>query len=94
MNVIEEIHLSFYRVSLTDEVSTREKGVKDAQSMVEDSRQLAVQARRDRQVLEKLKDRHLQKHRREAEAREQKEMDELALYSHNGRIKPLQPSLV
>lgn len=94
LDVVEEMHLSFYLVTLSEEISTQEKGVNDARLRVEDRRNLAIEARREKQVLEKLKERHRQNHRRETEAREQKEMDELALYSYIRGAKPLQPRLV
>jgi flagellar FliJ protein len=76
------MHLSFYRVSLSDKIITRTEDVGRAAVMVEDSRIKAVQARQDRQVIEKIKDKQLCNFRREEEAREQKFVDEMALYSH------------
>lgn len=91
LDVFEGLHLSFYRTSLSEKINGQEKDVSEAGLLVENRRNEAVQARQERQVMEKLKDRHLQNHRREAAAREQKEVDELALYTHPRRVKQLQP---
>lgn len=76
------MHLSFYRESLNEKITLQEEDVSQAAEAVEERRQKAVQARQDRQVIEKIKDKHLRNYRREEEAREQKLVDELALYSH------------
>lgn len=89
MDVFEVMHLSFYRASLSKKISSQEVSVKKAGLMVENKRNEAIQARQDRQVMEKLKDKHLQNYRREAEVREQKEVDELALYAHLRRNKKI-----
>lgn len=89
MDVFEVMHLSFYRASLSKKISSQEVSVKKAGLMVENKRSEAIQARQDRQVMEKLKDKHLQNYRREAEVREQKEVDELALYAHLRRNKKI-----
>lgn len=76
------MHLSFYRESLSERIVFQEKEVSRAAMAVEDSRRKAVQARQDRQVIEKIRDKHLSRHMREEEAREQKFIDEMSLYSH------------
>ncbi len=74
------ISLSFYRASLSGKINSREKDVKMAGMIVDNRRREAVQARRDRQILEKLKDKHRQSFMREENAREQKLVDEMASY--------------
>ena len=91
LDIFEVMHLSFYRTSLSAKISDQEKGVRKAGLMVEDKRNEAIQVRQDRQVMEKLRDKHLQNYRREAALREQKEVDELALYAHLRRVKQLRP---
>jgi len=82
IDVFEYMHLNFYRESLREKIISQGEGVNDAANTVEHSRQAAVQARQERQAIEKLKEKHLQRHKREEEAREQKLVDEMALYSH------------
>jgi len=82
INVLEEMHISFYRQSLSERIARQEKEVSRAAMAVEDSRRKAVQARQDRQVIEKIREKQLYIHRREEEAKEQKLVDEMALYSH------------
>lgn len=76
------MHLSFYRESLSEKIINQEKGISNAAMAVEDSRKKAVQARQDRQVIEKIREKHLYNYQREEELREQKLVDEMALYSH------------
>lgn len=54
---------------------------------MENRRSAAVQARQERQVVEKLKELQWQAYRREEAVREQKVSDELALYTHLKRDK-------
>lgn len=82
INVYAEMHLSFYRESLSEKIVVQEEDVNKAAIAVEDRRQKAVQARQNRQVIEKIKDKHLCNYKRMVEAREQKLVDEMALYSH------------
>ncbi|MFX4261952.1 flagellar export protein FliJ [Pelotomaculum propionicicum] len=82
IDVFEEMQLSFYRESLSEKIITQAEDVGKAAVAVEERRKKAVQARQDRQVIEKLKDKHLDNYRRAEEAREQKLVDEMALYSH------------
>jgi flagellar FliJ protein len=85
--VFEEMHLSFYRESLSEKIVSQEEGVGKAAMAVEDSRKKAVQARQDRQVIEKIREKHLYNYQREEELREQKLVDEMALYSHFRSVK-------
>lgn len=82
IDVFANMHLYFYRESLSEKIISQEEDVNDAANAVEHSRQAAVQARQERQTIEKLKEKHLQRYKREEEAREQKLVDEMALYSH------------
>jgi flagellar FliJ protein len=82
IDVFENMHLNFYRESLSEKITAQEEDVYYAANAVEHSRQEAVQARQERQAIEKLKEKHLQKHKLEEEAREQKIVDEMALYAH------------
>lgn len=94
MDVFEGLHLSFYRAALSEKINCQQIDVSKACLMVEDKRNEAVRARQERQVIEKIKDKDLKNYRREAEAREQKEVDELALYAHLRRKRQLQPITV
>ena len=87
LDVLEEMHLSFYRGYLGKKIDVQEREVEKAGLLVENSRYKAVQARQERQVIEKLKDKQLQNYMQEAAAREQKEVDELALYAYLRRMK-------
>ncbi|TEB11155.1 flagellar export protein FliJ [Pelotomaculum propionicicum] len=82
IDVFENMHLDLYREFLSKKIISQEKDVNDAANALEHSRQAAVQARQERQAIEKLKEKHLRIHKREEEAKEQKLVDELALYSH------------
>lgn len=87
IDVFEEMQLSFYRESLSEKIVTREEEVSKAAMAVEDRRKKAVQARQERQAIEKIKDKHLYNYKREEAAREQKLVDEMALYSHFRTVK-------
>lgn len=82
IDVFAEMHLSFYRESLSEKITGQKEDVNRAAQEVEDTRKKAVQARQDRQAIEKIKDKHLYNYHRAEEAREQKLVDEMALYSH------------
>lgn len=94
LDIFEVLHKSFYRTSLSVKINDQEEDVKKAGHTVDNKRHEAIQARQDRQVIEKLKDKHLLDFRREAEVREQKEVDELALYAHQRRNKRIHSSTV
>lgn len=94
MDVFEEMHLSFYQTSLIKKINDQEKDVSTAALIVDNRRNEAVQARQERQVVEKLKEKDLQNYKREVNAREQKEVDELALYAYLRRKKQFQPGTV
>jgi len=82
LDIFEGLHLAFYRTSLNKKINGQQIDVSKAWLLVEDKRNEAVRARQERQAIEKLKDKDLKNYRREAKAREQKEVDELALYAH------------
>ncbi|HBC93796.1 MAG TPA: flagellar export protein FliJ [Pelotomaculum sp.] len=75
----------FYRVSVNEKIKIQEKGVSEAGLIVEHKRDEAVQARQERQALDKLKEQCLQNYRREMADREQKEVDELSLSIYHRR---------
>lgn len=79
-------HLFFYRVSLRTKISAQEREAKIAGRRVEYKRNQAVQARRERLVMETLKDKCLANYKFEADAKEQKEVDEMALYAYQRRL--------
>lgn len=89
VDVLGVAYLSFYRASLNRKIDMQEKDVNNAGLVVENKRNAAVQARQERQVIEMLKDKHLMNYKQEAAAREQKEVDELALYAHQRRMEKL-----
>lgn len=82
MNVLEEMHLAYYRVSLHRKIKTQEQNVKRAGINVDKKRGAAVAARQEKQVMERLREKQLDRHLREEADREQKATDELALYAH------------
>jgi flagellar FliJ protein len=82
IDVFEVMHLSFYLESLSEKIVCQKEDVNRAAVVVEDNRNKAVQARQDRQVMEKIRDKHQNNFHREEEIREQKLVDEMALYSH------------
>ncbi|BAF60265.1 MAG: flagellar export protein FliJ [Pelotomaculum sp.] len=88
MDVFEEMHLHFYRMSLKGRMAVQEKSVKTAGHTVEKRRSEVIKARQERQVMEKLKERQLQNFNHEMAVKEQKEMDELAgnAYRHRGGV--------
>jgi len=89
VDVLGVEYLSFYRASLSKKISVQENDVSNAGLVVENKRHAAVQARQERQVIETLKDKHLMNYKRETAAREQKEVDELALYAHQRQEKQI-----
>lgn len=91
MDVFEVMHLSFYRSSLSQKINSQEQEVAEACRTLDFKRDEAVQARQDRQIIEKIKDKDLTEYKRDAEVREQKEADELALYAHLRRIRQARP---
>jgi flagellar FliJ protein len=82
IDVFEVMHLTFYRESLSEKIVCQKEDVSRAALKVEDKRNKAVQARQERQIMEKIRDKHMNNFHREEEAREQKFVDEMALYSH------------
>ncbi|MDF9409303.1 flagellar export protein FliJ [Pelotomaculum isophthalicicum JI] len=88
-DVLGVAYLSFYRASLNKKIDIQEKDVSNAGLVVESRRNAAVRARQERQVIEMLKDKHLMNYKREVAAREQKEVDELALYAYQRRLDNL-----
>ncbi|MCL6635888.1 MAG: flagellar export protein FliJ [Peptococcaceae bacterium] len=90
LDIFEEMHLCFYRTSLRKKADRQERDVAGAGRALEERRNQAVQARRERQVIERLKEKHLEVFRREEAAREQKLVDELALYAHLRLARQLQ----
>lgn len=94
LDVFEVMHLSFYRTSLSQKINSREQEVAEARRRLDFKRSEAVQARQDRQIIEKIKDKDLTDYKREVEVREQKESDELALYAHLRRIRQARSGVV
>lgn len=93
LDLFEARQLSLYRTYLDDKIKLQEKDVNNAGLIVEHKRDKVVQARQERQAIEKLKDQHLQIYLREMADREQKEVDELSLNAYQRRIRQLQPHL-
>ena len=79
------MQLSFYSASVTRKINSQEKAVNEAGFAVERKREEAVEARRGRQVIEKIKERKLEDFKRDEIQRELKELDELALYAFQRR---------
>lgn len=86
LDVLEVMNFSLYRTSLTKKISSQERDVREAGLVVEYRRGEAVRARQELQVMEKLKDKQYEIYKSEEAAREQKEVDELALYAYQ-RVK-------
>jgi flagellar FliJ protein len=84
-DVFERAYSSTYRAFLNTKIDAQEDEAKLAQKTVERKRHVAVKARQERQVMEKLKDRHYLYFQQEEAQREQKEVDELALYAYQLR---------
>lgn len=78
MDYFEIRQLLFYRTSINEKIKVQEKGVNEAGLIVAHKRDEAVQARQERQALDKLKEKQLQNYWREMADREQKEVDELS----------------
>jgi flagellar FliJ protein len=91
MDFFEVRQLSLYRSHLDAKIRAQEKDVQKAGFIVENKRDGVVQARQERQAIEKLKEQHLQDYKREMAGREQKEIDELSLNAYQRRIKQLHP---
>lgn len=89
VQVLGVTYLSFYRSSLNNKIIRQEKDTQKASRMVDRKRDEAVQARQKRQVIEMLKDKQFTDYRREADAKEQKEVDELALYAYQRHLDNL-----
>jgi len=79
---LDVVYLSFYRASLNTKIDAQEHEVVLAGKVVDRKRDVAIKARQDREVMEKLKDKHYMNYRSEEAMREQKEIDELALYAY------------
>lgn len=75
-DLAENLRLSFYRESLASARRCQEEEVSRAGTRVEQCRSLAVERRRDRLVLEKLREKKYAAYRQEANRAEQKEFDE------------------
>ena len=79
---LDVVYLSYYRASLNTKIDAQEHDARIAEKTVERKRNVAIKARQDRQVIEKLKDKHYLNYRFEESMKEQKEIDELALYAY------------
>ncbi|OPY57454.1 MAG: Flagellar FliJ protein [Pelotomaculum sp. PtaU1.Bin035] len=86
VDVFEVMYLSLYRMSLSGKIDSQENDVNEAGLLVEDKRGEAIQARQERQVIEKLKDKRMREYMRESAMKEQKEVDEQALYTYQRRM--------
>ena len=75
-DLAENLNLSFYRESLADARRCQEEEVSKAGVKVETCRSFAVEKRRDKLALEKLREKKYAAYRREANQAEQKEYDE------------------
>ena len=80
-NVLGIAYLSYYRASLKTKIDSMMNEATLARKTVDRKRDVAIKARQERQVMEKLKDKHLSYYRHDVNMKEQKESDELALYS-------------
>ncbi|MGI6491254.1 MAG: hypothetical protein GX949_07065 [Peptococcaceae bacterium] len=89
-NFFEIFQHSFYGAALKNKISRQESDVQEAGLAVEQKREEAVQARVERQVLDTLKDKHLQDYKRMLENMEQKEVDELSRNIYMQRLRQLQ----
>ncbi len=87
LDLVEAMHVSFYRASLKEKICSQERDVCEAEDLVEGSRKEAVQARQERQIIEKVKEKSLNNFRRSEDAREQKLADELSMYSYLRSVK-------
>lgn len=79
---LDVVYLSYYRASLNIKINAQKHEAVLAEKAVERKRSVAIKARQDRQIMEKLKDKHYMDYRCEEATREQKEIDELALYAY------------
>ena len=79
---LDVVYYSYYRASLSTKIDVQEHDAMIAGKTVERKRGVAIKARQERQVMEKLKDRHYTNYCCEEAAKEQKEIDELALYAY------------
>lgn len=91
LDLMEVVHLFYYRDSLKDKINHQEKVFNEVSLVMENKRHEAVRARQERQVMEKIREVRFQEYRREELSREQKEADELALYAHQRRMKVSAP---
>ncbi|MEG3069867.1 MAG: flagellar export protein FliJ [Candidatus Syntrophopropionicum ammoniitolerans] len=80
---------SFYRISLNKKIIKQKKDLCEAAHLVEKRRNEAVEARQERQVLEKLKEHSLNNFKREMALREQKEIDEMSQAAYQRRRRGL-----
>jgi len=87
LDIFDVRQLFCYHRSLNERIKTQENDVKNAALTVEQKRDRVVQARQDRQVIEKLKERYLQNYKREMAIREQKVVDELSLNTYQRRSR-------
>lgn len=75
----EEFHLLLYRGFLADTLEEQEEGVREAWERLQQAREEALAARRERLKLENLRDRQRQEFSLEETRAEQKEADEQGL---------------
>jgi len=86
-NIFGIAYLSYYRTSLKTKINNQMHEADLAHKTVERKRHVAVKARQERQVMEKLKDKHHLYYRQEEASKERREIDELALYSYARKEK-------
>ncbi len=78
LNMADLTQINVYLGALERQHRKIEKRISDAQTIVVQKRESLAQAVRDRQILEKLKDRDYQAFRKEMRHQDQRVMDELA----------------
>ena len=79
---LDVVYYAYYRASLSTKIDLQEHEAMLAGKTVERKRGVAIKARQERQVMEKLKDRHYTNYCCEEASKEQKEIDEMALYAY------------
>jgi len=82
MNVNEmKMHL-LYREKLKNQLNSQKKKVDEIETKLEDARGNLIEARKDRKILEKLKEKDKEKFDAEQASREQKELDDLSIMKY------------
>ncbi len=81
-SVIEMKMNLLYRDKLKNQLSSQQKKIDEISTRLEDARGDLIEARKDRKIMEKLKEKNKEKYDADMASREQKELDDISIMKY------------